>query len=233
MPAEKPMTRWEKFAKEKGIVKHKRSKKVFDEATQTYKLRYGRGGANQKEDWLIEESNKVKDQWQGEYDDPFHKQMGEKKKRISGQLDREKRNIRDAEKQTAKELMGSSNAATQSVAAKTSFQSPSLQRLKRQIQMTQKSTRSLGVFDDKRKDEPTIKQRRPAKNLGNVANKDFSAEKATSLKTMESVMRKKDREQGSINTEKMANQHIRQEQLKKHKSKSSGQQNPKKRKRTD
>lgn len=50
MPSERDLTKWEKFAKEKGIRKVKRkSMKVFDEATQTWVNRMGsRGMTNLK-----------------------------------------------------------------------------------------------------------------------------------------------------------------------------------------
>ena len=41
VPQPKPMTKWQKFAQEKGIVKKKRSALVFDEAAQDWKRRHG------------------------------------------------------------------------------------------------------------------------------------------------------------------------------------------------
>jgi regulator of ribosome biosynthesis len=41
VPQAKPMTRWEKFAKEKGIVKQKRSKMIWDEEKQKFLPRWG------------------------------------------------------------------------------------------------------------------------------------------------------------------------------------------------
>jgi hypothetical protein len=41
LPKKKAETKWEKFAKAKGIKKQKRSRMVFDELTQTYKPRWG------------------------------------------------------------------------------------------------------------------------------------------------------------------------------------------------
>jgi hypothetical protein len=46
IPKPKPLTKWEKFAKEKGIVKKKRSKLAFDEATQDWKRIHGYDKAN-------------------------------------------------------------------------------------------------------------------------------------------------------------------------------------------
>ena len=41
LPKEKPKTRWEKFAEQKGIEKKKRGRLVWDEATQQWAPRYG------------------------------------------------------------------------------------------------------------------------------------------------------------------------------------------------
>ena len=46
VPTDKPLTRWEKFAKVKGISKEKRSAKVFDEASGEWKYRHGSKSAN-------------------------------------------------------------------------------------------------------------------------------------------------------------------------------------------
>jgi hypothetical protein len=54
VPKPKPPTKWEKFAKAKGIQKTKRSRMVFDEATDQYKPRYGYGRASNKDEWVVE-----------------------------------------------------------------------------------------------------------------------------------------------------------------------------------
>ena len=46
VPQPKPLTKWEKFAKEKGITKKKRSKLVFDENAQDWKRRHGYNRGN-------------------------------------------------------------------------------------------------------------------------------------------------------------------------------------------
>ena len=43
LPAPKALTRWEQYAKEKGIVKRKRDRMVFDEEMQDFRPRYGFG----------------------------------------------------------------------------------------------------------------------------------------------------------------------------------------------
>ena len=54
-PAKAPLTRWEKFAKSKGIVKTKRSSKVFDETVDDFKHRWGKDRVNKDgaKDWLL------------------------------------------------------------------------------------------------------------------------------------------------------------------------------------
>jgi hypothetical protein len=46
IPDPKPETKWEKFAKEKGIKNKKRERMIFDEVDQQYKPRYGYKRAN-------------------------------------------------------------------------------------------------------------------------------------------------------------------------------------------
>ena len=52
IPEEKPKTKWEKFAEEKGILskKRKRDRMIWDELHQEWRPRYGYGRANDEED---------------------------------------------------------------------------------------------------------------------------------------------------------------------------------------
>uniref|UniRef100_A0AC35UDB1 Ribosome biogenesis regulatory protein n=1 Tax=Rhabditophanes sp. KR3021 TaxID=114890 RepID=A0AC35UDB1_9BILA len=55
LPKAKEMTKWEKFAKEKGIVKVKKDKKIFCTDSDTWKPTYGyKRGNDDTKDWLIE-----------------------------------------------------------------------------------------------------------------------------------------------------------------------------------
>lgn len=56
LPKPKPPTKWERFAKAKGIQKKKTEKKVWDEEKQDWVNSWGRGAKNkEKEDqWLTE-----------------------------------------------------------------------------------------------------------------------------------------------------------------------------------
>ena len=56
MPKPKPPTKWERFAKEKGISHKRKEKAVWDEEKGEWAKRWGKGGKNkEKEDqWLHE-----------------------------------------------------------------------------------------------------------------------------------------------------------------------------------
>ena len=92
IPIEKPKTRWEQFKQNKGIKTQKKEKKVFDEKTGEWTLRYGYKRGNKPEkDWLIEVPN-------GVYTDPFEKRDQAKKEQYKEQLKRERRNKMRAER---------------------------------------------------------------------------------------------------------------------------------------
>ena len=56
LPKPKPLTKWEKFARAKGISKTKKDKKVWDEEKQEWVNRWGWKGANKDKEvqWLTE-----------------------------------------------------------------------------------------------------------------------------------------------------------------------------------
>lgn len=56
LPKPKPMTKWEKFAKAKGIQHKTRDRKTWDEEKQEWVNRWGWKGANKdkEEQWLTE-----------------------------------------------------------------------------------------------------------------------------------------------------------------------------------
>ena len=77
-PKKKPETRWEKFAREKGIKNKKRERMVWDEQKKEWAPRYGYKRANDElRDWAIEVGPT-----DDPYQDPFQKRRMEKKERI-------------------------------------------------------------------------------------------------------------------------------------------------------
>lgn len=54
IPKPKSPTKWELYAKTKGIQNRKREKLVWDDTSKEWKPRFGYRGINQNNDWLIE-----------------------------------------------------------------------------------------------------------------------------------------------------------------------------------
>jgi len=146
LPAPKPQTRWEKFAQEKGIVKKKRSKMVWDETTQQWAPRYGYGRANNAKDapenWVVE----AKPGDDGSVD-PFEAKANERKERLNKQKRQEERNRLEAAHAAsvdARPGAGPSNSRGEKKAY-----------LKQAIAAAQVSTASVGRFDRTLPNEPS------------------------------------------------------------------------------
>ncbi|XWS26984.1 hypothetical protein CRYUN_Cryun26dG0076900 [Craigia yunnanensis] len=90
----KPPTKWEEFAKKKGIKNCKKDKVVWDEQTGTWKRRFGYDRVNDDKDIPIIEA-KMTDE-PGE--DPFAKRQDYKKKRVEKQEKNRLQNLKQAEK---------------------------------------------------------------------------------------------------------------------------------------
>ncbi|GMN60867.1 hypothetical protein TIFTF001_029956 [Ficus carica] len=94
LPKPKPPTKWELFAKAKGIKRRKKDKIVYDEQTGTWKRRYGYDRANDEDKVPIIDA-KVTDE-PGE--DPFAKKRADKKKKIENQEKNRLQNLKQAAK---------------------------------------------------------------------------------------------------------------------------------------
>ncbi|KAJ2234200.1 Rhodanese- sulfurtransferase [Coemansia sp. RSA 1286] len=138
VPKEKPMTRWEKFAKIKGIQKRKTSGKVFDEATGEWRLKYGFKGVNNDDQkpWLIEVPGNA-----NPYEDQYKVRREEKKERIEKNKRRSQRNYEER------------------VAVEKGMKPHEMRKreLQKALVLSKQSTASLGKFDEKLQGEPKIK----------------------------------------------------------------------------
>ncbi|XP_057465152.1 ribosome biogenesis regulatory protein homolog [Actinidia eriantha] len=94
LPKKTPPTKWELFAKKKGIVQRKKDKLVYDEQTGTWKRRHGYDRVNDDKDVPIIEA-KLTDE-PGE--DPFAKRRAEKKQRVEKQEKHRLQNLKQAAK---------------------------------------------------------------------------------------------------------------------------------------
>jgi regulator of ribosome biosynthesis len=97
-PQEKPMTKWEKFAKEKGIKKRKRSKNVFDEQTDEWRRRHGKDRAGDANKIIIMDGklSEKGGNLGGSSEDPFTREEREKRERVEKNAGRQQKNLQQA-----------------------------------------------------------------------------------------------------------------------------------------
>ncbi|KAL3139884.1 hypothetical protein ABBQ38_004178 [Trebouxia sp. C0009 RCD-2024] len=93
VPKPREPTKWEKFAQQKGITKHKRSREVWDEDTKELKRRHGFNSIKDDQPAILEA--KASDQ-AGE--DPFGDQRTEKRARVASQEGRQLKNKQASDK---------------------------------------------------------------------------------------------------------------------------------------
>ncbi|KAI1796137.1 RRS1-domain-containing protein [Ganoderma leucocontextum] len=134
LPKPKPPTKWEQFAKAKGIQKTRKDKKVWDEEKQEWVNRWGWKGANKDKEvqWLTEVSANADVDY-----DPAKVARDERKARVA----------KNEKQQTA-------NLAR---AAASSNSSDRKREIDRTLAVTRTSTASLGKFDRKLEGEKPLK----------------------------------------------------------------------------
>ncbi|KAJ4785741.1 hypothetical protein LUZ62_036987 [Rhynchospora pubera] len=94
LPKPKPPTKWEEFAKMKGIKKRKKNKRVWDEQTSSWKRTHGYDRANDDRDIPILDAKSTDEVGV----DPFAKRSAEKKERVKKQEKNRLENLKKAAK---------------------------------------------------------------------------------------------------------------------------------------
>jgi regulator of ribosome biosynthesis len=100
IPAEKAPTKWELFAKKKGIrAKTREGKMVYDEASGDWVPKWGYKGKNKEGDseWLVEVDDK-KEKATGEVEDQRAQSRAERKERVRRNERKQRNNDRNARK---------------------------------------------------------------------------------------------------------------------------------------
>lgn len=93
VPLPKPETKWQKFAKLKGIQNKKRDRMIFDEEQQEFRPRYGYKRANDTKDiWVIEHK-----EGDDPTIDPFTKMEQEKREKVALNKKQQQSNLRRAD----------------------------------------------------------------------------------------------------------------------------------------
>lgn len=179
-PGPKILTKWEKFALEKGIKKKKKDKKVFDEVLDKWVPTYGykRADAEKQKDWVLEVPKNVDPD-----SDMFQKKIDLRSERVAKNEIQRMRNIVRAKKQ---EVPRSGYLGAE---AATSNQ------LLTAVTVAKSSTASVGKFQDKLPKEKEARgigvkelipgAKRKASHLSDVP------EKEANLDLIKSVLNKK------------------------------------------
>lgn len=192
IPKPKPPTRWEKFAKERGINKKKRGRMIYDEEHEAWKPRYGykRGNDDTKE-WCIEvpvngEPN----------EDQFEKRTNDKKERIAKNELQRLSNINRNSKAGGKNMVGKVD------------HKKAKDNLDKEINLAKASTASLGKFQERLPKEKETKKKGQKRKFESVTG-DFTSEKKRALDVWEKINNKKP----VLDVTKGVNKHIANEQM--------------------
>ncbi|CAL1277665.1 unnamed protein product [Larinioides sclopetarius] len=171
IPKPKPLSKWEKFAKAKGIQKQKKEKLVFDETSKDWKPRYGYRGINNKDDWVKEIPDNADPN-----EDYFGKGKEQKKERIAKNEYHRLRNIASATKMKVTNLESVDRADKH--------------QLSRSLSAAKSSTASLGRFADKLPNEKPPKNKMQKRKFKPNNPSNMREEKENNLKILENLEKK-------------------------------------------
>lgn len=189
-PKPKPPTKWEQFAKLKGIQKKKKTNLVWDETAKEWRRRWGYKRANDDtKDWLIEVPETADPN-----EDQFAKRVKAKKERVAKNELNRLRNIARAQKVKVPGV-GLLPKAQQSK-----------DELARAVDVARSSTASAGRFQDR------LHKEKPPKNTGKKRKfepliGDFSNERQKQLELLKIMDSKKPK----LDITKAVNKQMREE----------------------
>ena len=188
VPIPKPPTKWEKYKMEKGITQRKRSRMVFSEEVGDWVPRWGKGSIKHIQDsmnWIMEEKEPGVN--------PFEQKSNEKQLAKAKQMKRQIKNEEFAKQYLAKKKGNINNNSEindqpkqhiskkmrKAFKAKKEMErlNEDKKNLGKRLEQVQKSTRSMGNFDKKLKNEKEInllKKKRVRKDILNDKNKEKS-----------------------------------------------------------
>ena len=192
IPIQKPLTKWEKYKQEKGITQRKRSRMVWSEEVGDWVPRWGKDSIKHIQNsmnWVMEEKEPGVN--------PFEQKANEKNIAKAKQMKRQIKNEENARKflEQKKGITNNNNdnknnQPKQHISKKMrkAFKAQKeIERLNedkknlgKRLEQVQKSTRSMGNFDRKLKNEKDInllKKKRVGKDILNDKNKEKSRDK--------------------------------------------------------
>eukprot|EP00033_Pygsuia_biforma_P001969 GCRY01002192.1.p1 GENE.GCRY01002192.1~~GCRY01002192.1.p1 ORF type:complete len:352 (-),score=63.92 GCRY01002192.1:53-1072(-) len=208
LPKPKQPTKWEEFAKKKGIQKRKRDRMVYDEDSGEYKARWGYKRINDDEDLqVMPHSNKIP-----EGSDPWEVAREDKKKNVTKNEKQRKSNLgKNSKQQTLPSTVSLTNAPTH-------FRRHDKEDVQRSLQNVQVSTASLGRFDKKLDGEDKIKK--PSKKIHDSVSRGevVHGEKARNMKLLDKILGG----EGNVNLKKATNIEQRSQESERRKRKAQG-----------
>ena len=193
IPIQKPMTKWEKYKMEKGITQRKRGRMVYSEEVGDWVPRWGKGSVKHIQDsmnWVMEEKEPGVN--------PFEQKSNEKQIAKAKQMKKQIKNEEFAKKYLAQkkgisnnnEKNEGNNINKQHISKKMrkAFKAKKeIERLNedkknlgKRLEQVQKSTRSMGNFDKKLKNEKEVnllKKKRVRKDILTDKSKEKSRDK--------------------------------------------------------
>ena len=193
IPIQKPMTKWEKYKMEKGITQRKRGRMVYSEEVGDWVPRWGKGSVKHIQDsmnWVMEEKEPGVN--------PFEQKSNEKQIAKAKQMKKQIKNEEFAKKYLAQKRGISNNneknegnninkqhiSKKMRKAFKTQKEIERLnedkKNLGKRLEQVQKSTRSMGNFDKKLKNEKEVnllKKKRVRKDILTDKSKEKSRDK--------------------------------------------------------
>lgn len=180
IPKERALTKWEQYAKEKGIQKKKRDRLVLDEATGEYVPRYGKGSRNALDkDVILPHKEGMGDKW-----NPFLEKKKEKKTRIKENRKRQASNLKRGMKRAGIQPLQALDVGQRRPSGNRYLPK---QGIKDSFTVAQKSTASAGKFDKRVKGEKAPK-RTSGKRKFEALGKGLAEEKGRSSKIADRVL---------------------------------------------
>jgi len=174
-PKARALTKWQSYAKEKGIVKRKKTKLVWDEMVKKWVPRFGfrKAEAEHAKDWLLEVPKNA-----DPYEDQFEKKSEAKSERVAKNELQRLRNLARSKKVEVPAGKGLASKERQSK-----------EELHQAVHVAHKATASLGKFQPK-----VPGKNKPPKGTGK--KRQFqplinSEEKSRNLDVLQKIMNKK------------------------------------------
>lgn len=175
LPKERPPTKWEQYARTKGIQRRKKPKLIWDEELKEWKPRYGyrRVEKEDAKNWLIEVPHTA-----DPYEDQFAKRSDEKTERIAKNEFQRMRNIARAKKVRIPDVG----------IAPTTDQTRG--QVEKALTLAKSATASLGKFTKNVANEKPIKGQGKKRKFDPLLG-DAQVEKKKNLSILESIASKK------------------------------------------